>query len=97
MYHRSYGAQIQRSKNRPYTGGVFGFRRTDGRGIDKSMYYEDAEALINEARRLKYKFTPFERGLIERLEAMRPRQLRREDAQSVTTLYRRAAGYYTRR
>lgn len=60
------------------------------------MYFEDAVALIEEARRLKYRPTQFEKSLIERIELMRPRKLQESDARSVTTLYRRASGCYTK-
>lgn len=52
----------------------------------------DAKALIEEARALRYRGTPWERELVGRLEAMQPEILRPEDEYSLLQFYRRAAG-----
>ena len=56
------------------------------------MTYTEAEALIQEARKLGYRGTEWEIGFLARLEAMQPAVLTDADALSVTEFYRRAAG-----
>jgi hypothetical protein len=61
------------------------------------LEWKDAEALINEARNLRYKGTMYERSLLERLSIMQPAVLTEADEKSLILLYRRAAGAYSRR
>lgn len=61
------------------------------------LLWKDAEALINEARNLRYKGTMYERELMERLSIMQPKVLTEADERSLVLLYRRAAGAYLRR
>jgi hypothetical protein len=56
------------------------------------LYWKDAEALINEVERLRYRPSSYERDLISRLRAMTPKVLTYQDEKSMILLYRRAAG-----
>lgn len=56
------------------------------------LKWSDAQALINEARNLRYKGNQWERDLMSRLEAIQPDELRPEDERNLIKLYRRAAG-----
>lgn len=56
------------------------------------LQWQDAKALIDEARKLRYKGTAWERDFLSRLEAMTPAVLRPEDERSLIWLYRKAAG-----
>jgi len=56
------------------------------------LSWNEAKALIEEARVLKYRGTQWERELVSRLESMQPSVLRPEDEYSLLRLYRRAAG-----
>lgn len=56
------------------------------------MMYFEAQALISEAKKLGYHPTSWEKQLIDKLEFSRPKMLSKQDADSITLLYRRAAG-----
>ena len=56
------------------------------------LFWKDAKILINETRALRYRGTWFERGVVERLEAMTPARLTEEDEKTLVLMYRRAAG-----
>lgn len=61
------------------------------------LTWSDAKILIEEARKLKYHGTTYERSRIEILEALEPEVLTTSDEQMLTNIYRKAAGAYNRR
>ena len=56
------------------------------------LSWQNAKALIDEARRLKYRGTQFEMGVVSRLEATRPQKLSCFEEKTIVRMYRRAAG-----
>ena len=56
------------------------------------LRWQDAKALIEEAKNLHYKMTMWERDIVSKLEAMQPARLTPHDEQTILTMYRRAAG-----
>ena len=56
------------------------------------LNWSEAKALIDEARKLHYKGTAWERDFVARLELMEPAVLRPEDERSLIWLYRKASG-----